>query len=136
MGSKLSVSSLLLLLLLLVEVRSQQTLPYVSFSSTGPAMANHSYVDLSTVGSDSDNSDSVVCHTDLESCCTVVQGFHRGNWYFPAGTVLPFTGPGVPIGLGRAVQRAIIRRTNDAAGPTGIYCCRIATNAVHSDTVQ
>ena len=59
MGSKLS---LLLLLLFLVEVHSQ-TFPYVSFSLTGPALADHSYVDLSTVGSASDNSDSVVCHT-------------------------------------------------------------------------
>ena len=88
------------------------------------------------MGSDSDNSDSVVCHSDLGTCCTFGQGFHRGNWYFPAGTVLPFTGPGVPIGLGRAAQIAIIRRTNDAAGPTGIYRCRIATIAVHSDTDQ
>ena len=96
MGSKLSVSSLLLLLLSLVEVHSQQqTYPYVSFNLTGPALANHSYVDLNTVGSDSDNSDSVVCHTDLESCCSGGQGIHRGNWYFPDGTVLPFIGPSV-----------------------------------------
>ena len=57
---------------------------------------------------------------------------HRGNWSFPR---LPFAGPSVPIGLGRADQRAIIRRTT-ATGPTGIYHCRIPTNAVHSDTDQ
>ena len=131
MGSKLS---LLLLLLLLVEVRSQQTFPYVSFSLMGPALANHSYVNLSTVGSETDNSDSVLCHTDLESCCSGSQSIHRGDWYFPAGGVLPFAGPGVPIGEGRSAQIAIIRRTNDATGPTGIYRCRIATLAVHSDT--
>ena len=132
MGSKVSVSSLLLLLLFLVEVHSQQqTFPYVSFGLTGPALDNNSYVDLSTVGSADDSSDSVVCHTDLGTCCSGGQGSHRGNWSFPDGTVLPFTGP---IGLGRADRRAIIRRTNDATGPTGIYRCRIATNAVHSDT--
>ena len=136
MGSKLSVSSLLLLLLLfLVEVHSQQqTFPYVSFM--GQALANHSYVDLSTVGSASDNSDSVVCHTDLSTCCAggqTGQGIHRGNWYFPDGTVLPFIGNSVPFGLGRGAQFAVIRRTT-ATGPTGIYRCRIATNAVHSDT--
>ena len=129
MRSKLSVSSLLLLLLFLVEVHSQQTFPYVSFSRTGPALANHSYVDLSTVGRDSDNSDSVVCHTDLMTCCT---GPHRGDWYFPAGDRLPFAGSSVPIGLGRATQIAIIRRTT-ATGPTGIYRCDIPTVAVHSD---
>ena len=130
----MSKLSLLLLLLFLVEVHSQQTFPYVSFALTGQALANHSYVDLSTVGIELDNSDSVVCHTDLETCCSMGQGFQRGNWSFPDWTVLPFAGPSVPIGLGRGAQIAIIRRTNDATGPTGIYRCRIATNAVHSDT--
>ena len=134
MGSRLSVSSLLLLLLFLVEVHSQQTYPYVSFSSMGQALANHSYVDLSLVGSDGDNSDSVVCHTDLSTCCSAGQGIHRGDWSFPDGTRLPFAGNSVPIGLGRSAQIAIIRRTNDATGPTGVYRCRIATIAVHSNS--
>ena len=129
MGSKLSVSSLLLLLLFLVEVHSQ-TFPYVSFNLTGPALANHSYVNLSTVGSELDNSDSVVCHTDLPTCCSGSQGAHRGDWSFPDGTPLEFTGP---IYLGRAAQRAIIRRTT-ATGPTGIYRCDIPTIAVHRVT--
>ena len=127
----MSVSTLLLLLLFLVEVHSQQTFPYVSFNRTGPALANHSYVDLSTVGSASDNRDSVVCHTDLESCCSAGQGIHRGEWSFPDGTVLPSIGNS--IGMGRTAQVAVIRRTT-ATGPTGIYRCRIATVAVHSDT--
>ena len=135
MGSKLSVSSLLLLLLLFLveEVHSQQTFPYVSFM--GQALTINSYVDLSTVGSAGDNSDSVVCHTDLSTCCSGSQGFQRGNWSFPNGTVLPFAGNTVPIGLGRGPQSAVIRRTT-ATGPTGIYRCRIATNAVHDDTDQ
>ena len=132
-ATMLSVSSLLLLLLFLVEVHSQQTFPYVSFGLT--ALADHSYVDLSTVGSAGDNSDSVVCHTDLGTCCTAGEGAHRGDWYFPDGTLLPFAGNSVPIGEGRAAQLAVIRRTT-ATGPTGIYRCRIATNAVHSDTDQ
>ena len=127
----MSVSSLLLLLLFLVEVHSQQTYPYVSFM--GQTLTNHSYVDLSTVGSAGDNSDSVVCHTDLSTCCSGSQGIHRGDWYFPDGTRLPFIGGSVPIGLGRGAQRVAIRRTA-ATGPTGIYRCRIATNAVHSNT--
>ena len=131
MSNKMSVSTLLLLLSFLVEVRSQQTFPYVSFGLS-PTLANHSYVDLSTVGSAGDNSDSVVCHTDLSTCCSGTEGPHRGEWSFPNGTVLPFTGT---IYSGRGAQRAVIRRTT-ATGPTGIYRCRIATNAVHSDTDQ
>ena len=127
-------SSLLVLLLLfllsLVEVHCQQTFPYVSFM--GQTLADHSYVDLSTVGSASDNSDSVVCHTDLSTCCGSPQGIHRGDWYFPDGTVLPFSGSSVPIGEGRAAQIVVLRRTS-GTGPTGIYHCDIATNAVHDD---
>ena len=130
----MSVSSLLLLLLFLVEVHSQQTFPYVSFGVAGEALANHSYVNLSIVGSAYDSSDSVVCHTDLSTCCSGGQGPHRGDWSFPDGTLLPSIGDSVPIGLGRTAQIAIIRRTIGATGPTGIYRCDIATNAVHSDT--
>ena len=119
-----------LLLSLAEEVHCQQTFPYVSFMNE--TLADHSYVDISTVGSADDNSDGVVCHTDLGTCCSGSQGFHRGSWYFPDGTVLPFLGPTVPIGFGRAAMRAVIRRTT-ATGPTGIYRCDIATNAVHSE---
>ena len=108
-----------------------QTFPYVSFM--GQTLANHSYVDLSTVGSEKDNSDSVVCHTDLSTCCSGAQGIHRGNWSSPDGTLLPFSGPSVPIGLGRTAQIAVIRRTS-GTGPTGIYRCDIPTVAVHDNT--
>ena len=91
-------------------------------------------MNLSTVGSADDNSDGVVCRTDLDTCCSGSQGFHRGNWSFPDGTLLPFAGDSIPIALGRNAQIAIIHRTIGATGPTGIYRCRIATNAVHSDT--
>ena len=120
-----------LLLSLVEEVHCQQTYPHVSFM--GHHLANHSYVNISTVGSASDNSDGVVCHTDLGTCCSGSQGVHRGSWYFPDGTVLLFATGSVPIGLGRATHIAVIRRTGGATGPNGIYRCRIATNAVHSE---
>ena len=119
----------LLLLLFLVKVHSQ-TFPYVSFM--GQTLANHSYVDLSTVGSASDNSDSVVCHTDLSTCCSGGQGIHRGDWYFPDGTQLPLSGD---IYESRGPQQVIIRRSTDT-GPTGIYRCDIATNEVHDDDIS
>ena len=122
---------IILFLLFLVEVHCQQTFPYVSFM--GQTLANHSYVDLSTIGNADDNSDSVVCHTDLSTCCSGAQGIHRGNWSFPTGTILPFSGDSVPIGLARTVQIAVIRRTT-ATGPTGIYRCDIPTVAFHDDT--
>ena len=36
------------------------------------------------MGSASDNSDSVVCHTDLQSCC---YGHHPVDWYYPGGEI-------------------------------------------------
>ena len=82
------------------------------------------------MGSAGDNRDSVVCHSDLATCCSGSQGSHRGEWSFPDGTLLPFIGNSVPIGLGRTAQIAVIRRTT-ATGPTGIYRCDIPTIAVH-----
>ena len=122
---------IILFLLFLVEVHCQQTFLYVSFM--GQILFNHSYVDLSTVGSAGDNSDGVVCHTNLGTCCSNSQGIHRGDWYFPDGSVLPYPGSSVPIYEGRAAWRVVIRRTT-ATGPTGIYRCDIPTNAVHDDT--
>ena len=121
-----SVRSLLLLFLLsLVEVYCQ-TFPYVSFM--GQTLVNHSYVDLSTVGYSSN--DSVVCHTDLSTCCSDSQGAHRGDWYFPNETRLPFYGG---MYEARGAQRVDLHRTT-ATGPTSIYRCDIATVVVHDDT--
>ena len=104
-----SVRSLLLLFLLsLVEVHCQ-TFPYVSFM--GQTLVNHSHVDLNIVGSDY-SSDSVVYHTDLSTCCSGSQGNHRGDWYFPNGTRLPFSGDMYEL---RGAQRVKLHRTTEVS---------------------
>ena len=118
----------LLLLSLLWSLVHCQTFPYVSFM--GQTLANHSYVDLSLVGSDYDGRDSVVCHTDLVTCCSGSQGQHRGDWYFANGTRLTFSDV---IYEGRGAQTVFLGRTT-ATGPTGIYRCDIPTDVVHDDT--
>ena len=124
---------LLLPLLLMVEVQCQQTFPYVSFM--GQTLADHSYVNISQVGSDGSGSDTVQCHTDLSTCCRAEQGLHRGDWYFPNGTRLLFLFYDAGnIFEARRAQRVDIRRTNNANEPTGIYRCDIPTVAVHNDT--
>ena len=120
-----AMSVLLFLLWSLVEVHSQ-TAPYLTFM--GETLPNNSYVDLSLVGDAADGSDSVQCHTDLDSCCSV----HRGDWYFPSGIRLPFNAPNVVYEL-RTAQVVDLRRNDNADTPSGIYCCDIETNAVHSD---
>ena len=79
-------------------------------------MANHSYVDISLVGSDPSGSDSVQCITDLVACCSGAQGPHRGDWRFPDGTKLPFSGD---ITQNRGPQRVDLRCRNNALPPVG-----------------
>ena len=118
-----------LLLSLFWSVVCSQTFPYVSF--LGQTLANHSYVDLSLVGTS--GSDSVQCHTDLTTCCTSYRGPHHGDWYFPNGTRLQFSGNGGDIFESRGAQRVDLRRSNRATSPVGIYRCDIPTNVVHDD---
>ena len=111
-----------------------QTFPYVSFG--GQTLANHSYVDLSLVGHDDSGSDSVQCHTDLSTCCSGAQGFHRGDWYFPNGTRLPLFGAG-DIYETRGAQRVNIlsRHTSNEEGASGLYRCDIATGVLGVEPV-
>ena len=116
---------LLCLLSALVEVHSQ-TVPYITFM--GNNIPNNSYVDLNTVGTNSDNADAVVCHTDLTTCCSMPQGSDCGDWYFPNGNRLPFLGSG-NVYEDRSAQVVILRYTG-SGGTSGIYRCDIETNAV------
>ena len=121
---------LMCLLSALVEVHSQDiNVPYVSFMGTN--LPNHSYVDLTLVGSAGDGGDSVQCHTDLSTCCSSAQGLDRGDWYFPSGDRLPFLGSG-DIYEHRDAQRVDLRRRNNG-DTSGIYRCDIETIAVNDE---
>ena len=59
----------------------------------GENLTNHSYVDLTLVGTDnSDPGNTVRCITDLATCCRGVDGIRRGRlvfpWWWRAGTIL------------------------------------------------
>ena len=123
---KAAASLLLCLLSALAEVHSQ-TVPYVSFMGTN--LPNHSYVDLTLVGYGWGGSDSVQCHTDLDTCCSNAQGDDRGDWYFPNGNRLQFSGD---IYEYRGAQRVYLYRRNNG-DTSGIYNCAIETNAVNDD---
>ena len=125
------VSPLLVLPLLWSLTLSQHTIPYVSFM--GQTLANHSFVDISQVGSDGSGYDSVQCHTDLGTCCSRIQGLHHGDWFPPNGgnNRLPFPSEAGDIYEQRTDQGINLHRRNNANGPTGIYWCDIPTDAVH-----
>ena len=114
----------LLLLGFLLPLINSQNFPHVSFR--GQTLANHSYVNLSIVGDGSGGSSVVQCITDLSTCCTRNGGSHRGDWFSPAGTRLPFSGD---ITQNRGAQRVDLFRRNNANSPVGIYRCSISTNA-------
>ena len=113
----------------LVEVHSQPTFPYVFFNSQ--TLANHSYVNFSLIGKT--EIESVQCHTDLKTCCSQKQGMHRGDWYFPTGSRLPFDGEANDIHQHRDYWRVDLRR-NHTTSPSGMYHCDIATAEVHDNT--
>ena len=99
--------------------------PHVSFN--GMVLANHSYVKLLLVNNTENG--SVRCHTDLETCCRMEQGPHRGDWFFPNGSVLGFSSSrDHDIVELRGHQRVDLRRRNNGSA-SGIYHCSIATYA-------
>ena len=110
----MKMSELLCLLLWsLVEVHSQTEFPYVSFM--GETLPNHTYVNLSLMRRPDQPINNVfghdiVCHTDLATCCSGREGLHRGDWYFPNGTRLPFPGYG-HLFEGRTTQQVGLRHT-------------------------
>ena len=122
----------------LVEVHSQTEYPYISFM--GEILPNHTYVNLSLVGNS--GSDSVQCHTDLETCCSYQQDmpnrvYHRGNWHPPgSGDRLPYNDEEGDIYEEHRYQQSELHRRNNADRPTGIYRCFIPTIAVHDDNNQ
>ena len=131
----------LILIWSLVEVHSQTEYPYVSFM--GGNLPNHSYVDLTRVGNGiGDSGNTVRCHTNLETCCTMIDGVHRGNWYFPYGnySILPFAynAGGSNIVEDRDPQVVhIVRLRNNAMSPSGIYRCEIETmDDIHNVTLE
>ena len=106
-----------------------QEYPYVSFNGT--VLANHSYVNLLLVNNT--ESGSVQCHSDLGTCCRSEAGIHRGDWFFPNGSVLGFISSSDDDFVeNRASQRVDLRRRNNGSA-SGIYHCSIATNIFHNN---
>ena len=118
------MSVLLCLLLALVEVHSQ-TFPRLSFM--GSDIPNNSYVDLNTV--EIVNTTDVQCHTNLHTCCSGTQDPDRGDWFFPNGSRLPFSGN---VSESRSAQLVVLKYTG-SGGTSGIYRCDIETNAVKNN---
>ncbi len=90
-------------------------------------------MNLTAVGSAMDGSDSVQCHTDLNTCCKTAFGPGRGDWYFPNGSRLPVPNILFNIFESRQAQQVDLRNRGMGSVTSGIYLCTIETNAVHDD---
>ena len=86
-------------------------------------------MNFSQVGNLINSSDSVQCHTDLDSCCTHSQGSYRGDWYFPNGNKLPFHS--IDDIHETHQDRAVHLRRDKTPSPSGLYRCDIETVASH-----
>ena len=112
---------LLALCLLCVLEVDCETIPRLSVGDNN-VLPNHSYVDISTVGTSYRN--SVQCHSDLSDN-------HNGQWYFPDDEPLQNKS-----GVGNIYQaepdmdstRVDLRRRNNANLPIGIYHCDVAVS--------
>ena len=116
-----------LLLCLLWSLVEAQTAPYAIFM--GEILPNHSYIDLTLVGSSPGQ--GVECRTDLTTCCGNVHGRHRGDWFFPDGSRVPFFFvDNFDISELRAPEPQMVEllRRNNALSPSGLYRCNIAIN--------
>ena len=117
-------------LLCLVDEVRPQTFPHLTFR--GETLLDHAYVDLSLVGANRDGSDSIQCHTNVETCCRGAQGPHRGDWFNPENRRLPFPTEGNLVFEDRHFQRVDLRQKN-AISPTGIFRCGIDVSVVDAE---
>ena len=140
---------LLLCLLWSLEEVHSQTAPYLTFMRE--PLPNHGYVNLSEIewpgtddyfyryysGSYYSVSNTVICHTDLDTCCGGADG--HGEWYFPNGTALPGAGYNNYQHNSIAIRRLPTQRVRLQRGPvssvispipSGMYRCDIETVAV------
>ena len=134
--ASLKVLVVWILLYFMVQKFYCQTQEYPHVSFNGMVLANHSYVNLLLVNNT--ESGSVQCHTDLQTCCRVEVGIHRGDWFFPNGSVLGFrSSSDDDIVEYRGYQRVDLQRRNNGSA-SGIYHCSIAAVFFHnaSDTLR
>ena len=114
--------------LFIVYVNCQDPVaPYVTFK--GRILQNHSYVELSEVGTSVE--DGVQCHTDLTTCCNASYGPHSGQWYRYYSNSSSELSQETTFKLGQGLV-ALHNSQNELQ--SGIYRCQIDTNtSIHSD---
>ena len=74
--------------------------------------------------------DALVCRTDRDDCCDNRPGETRqGEWKYPNGSTVRTSGSGDDFYRNRGTSIVRLSRRNGATGPTGLYCCEVASVA-------
>ena len=101
---------------------------YLSLSSTN-FLSGLSAIHLSSMGEGHDS--SLVCHTDLASCCqqldSGVEG-GLGEWHYPDGSVVGSSRKGDGLYVSRDRMSISLNYRGDGTNiPGGVYCCFVPT---------
>ena len=118
--------TLLLLLLLSLTSVEVQCQTFVSFMGT--TLRNHSYINLTLVGSsttDREVGNCVQCHTNLTTFNSA-NSVHHGDWSFPNQTRVPFSSSDITqTQLSQRVDLCVSNRRVILS--SGVYRCDITT---------
>jgi hypothetical protein len=91
--------------------------------------AENAEISIRDVG-DSDSGGSLLCKTDRTDCCGIGPGeTRRGEWFYPDGTMVGTSGTGDDFYRDRGASVVRLHRRNNAAQPTGRYCCEVGSVA-------
>ena len=79
---------------------------------------------------------ALVCRTDRTDCCSADPGeIKQGEWTYPNGSLVDNKGSGDDIYRTRGASTVLLNRRNGATGPTGLYCCKVASAADPNATI-
>ena len=120
-----AIAQWLLLLLFLwspVETYAQTEVPYISFNNV--TLLNSTFLDISEIGG-FQSGDEVICHTNLQTCCSFTDGQHSGDWYFPNGDRLQFNNEILVERRDTQFVELYNFQGDPTSAPSGIYRCDI-----------
>ena len=75
---------------------------------------------------------ALVCRTDRDDCCRddpMAGETRQGEWRYPNGSLVGISASGDDIYRTRGASTVLLNRRNGATGPTGQYCCEVASVA-------
>lgn len=95
-----------------------------------PNGSNITYTEISTAQTDSQNTHSLVCHTDKFRCCNEIEG----NWYSPNGSVI--TELSREFSVVQGIDGTVtLFRSNGMISLLSTLCCRVPDASNISQTV-